>query len=94
MAYAATKFVESSFCPLDGDADFYECSFLQSDLVEIPFIAFRIKLGKNGVEAIIFVDLQVFTEYEAKGKLFKAKFKASIEKDVSFAQKQATTVSV
>ncbi|KAF5203549.1 hypothetical protein FRX31_006861 [Thalictrum thalictroides] len=45
----------------------YECSFLLLELTEIPFFAFRIKLGKNGVEAIISADLQGFTKHEAKG---------------------------
>ncbi|GJZ48556.1 peptidyl-prolyl cis-trans isomerase CYP19-4 [Tanacetum coccineum] len=38
----------------------YECSFVQSELTELTFFASRIKLGKQGVEAVIFSDLQGF----------------------------------
>ncbi|KAF5206394.1 Malate dehydrogenase protein [Thalictrum thalictroides] len=95
MAYAAARFVESSLRALDGDADVYECSFVQSELTELPFFASRIKLGKNGVEAIISADLQGLTDYEAKAlEALKPELKASIEKGVAFAQKQAATASV
>lgn len=36
MAYAAARFVESSLRALDGDADVYECAFVQSDLTDLP----------------------------------------------------------
>ncbi|PIA62706.1 hypothetical protein AQUCO_00200613v1 [Aquilegia coerulea] len=95
MAYAAARFVESSLRALDGDADVYECSFVQSELTELPFFASRIKLGKNGVEAIISTDLHGLTEYEAKAlEALKPELKASIEKGVAFAQKKAATASV
>ncbi|XXG70599.1 hypothetical protein AAC387_Pa07g0043 [Persea americana] len=93
MAYAAARFVESSLRALDGDGDVYECSYVQSDLTELPFFASRIKLGKKGVEAIISSDLQGLTEYEMQAlEALKPELKASIEKGVGFAQKQAATV--
>ncbi|XP_068641384.1 malate dehydrogenase, chloroplastic-like [Aristolochia californica] len=93
MAYAAARFVESSLRALDGDADVYECSYVQSDLTELPFLASRIKLGRKGVEAIISADLQGLTEYEAKAlEAMKPELKASIEKGVAFAQKQVASV--
>lgn len=89
MAYAAARFVESSLRALDGDADVYECSFVQSDLTELPFFASRIKLGRTGVEAIISSDLQGLTEYEQKAlEALKPELKASIEKGIAFGQKQ------
>ncbi|OAY31035.1 malate dehydrogenase, chloroplastic [Manihot esculenta] len=89
MAYAAARFVESSLRALDGDADVYECSFVQSDLTELPFFASRVKLGSNGVEAIISSDLQGLTEYEQKAlEALKPELKASIEKGIAFVQKQ------
>ncbi|KAJ6416985.1 hypothetical protein OIU84_002802 [Salix udensis] len=89
MAYAAARFVESSLRALDGDADVYECSFVQSDLTELPFFASRVKLGRKGVEAIISSDLQGLTEYEQKAlEALKPELKASIEKGIAFAQKQ------
>ncbi|EEF47856.1 malate dehydrogenase, chloroplastic [Ricinus communis] len=89
MAYAAARFVESSLRALDGDSDVYECSFVQSDLTELPFFASRVKIGKKGVEALISSDLQGLTEYEQKAlEDLKPELKASIEKGIAFAQKQ------
>ncbi|KAJ9140463.1 hypothetical protein P3X46_031109 [Hevea brasiliensis] len=89
MAYAAARFVESSLRALDGDADVYECSYVQSDLTELPFFASRVKLGRNGVEAIISSDLQGLTGYEQKAlEALKPELKASIDKGIAFAQKQ------
>ncbi|KAJ4962733.1 hypothetical protein NE237_022672 [Protea cynaroides] len=92
MAYAAARFVESSLRALDGDSDVYECSFVQSDLIELPFFASRIKLGKKGVEAFISADLQGLTEYELNAlEALKPELKASIEKGVAFVQKELVT---
>jgi malate dehydrogenase len=89
MAYAAARFVESSLRALDGDADVYECSFVQSDLTELPFFASRVKLGRKGVEAIISSNLQGLTEYEQKAlEALKPELKASIEKGIAFAQRE------
>lgn len=89
MAYAAARFVESSLRALDGDADVYECSFVQSDLTDLPFFASRVKIGRKGVEALIPTDLQGLSEYEQKAlEALKPELKASIEKGVAFAQKQ------
>ncbi|OVA09810.1 Lactate/malate dehydrogenase [Macleaya cordata] len=95
MAYAAARFVESSLRALDGDADVYECSFIQSELTDLPFFASRVKIGKEGVEAVISSDLQGLTEYETKAlEALKPELKASIEKGVTFAQKKEATASV
>lgn len=89
MAYAAARFVESSLRALDGDGDVYECAFVQSDLPDLPFFASRVKLGKQGVEALISSDLQGLTEYEQKAlEALKPELKASIEKGISFIHKQ------
>ncbi|KAH1080192.1 hypothetical protein J1N35_019953 [Gossypium stocksii] len=92
MAYAAARFVESSLRALDGDGDVYECSFVQSDLTDLPFFASRIKLGRNGVEALIPSDLIGLSEYEEKAfEALKPELKASIEKGIAFVQKQPVT---
>ncbi|KAJ0805181.1 putative malate dehydrogenase [Helianthus annuus] len=92
MAYAAARFLESSLRALDGDSDVYECSFVQSEVTELPFFASRVKLGKQGVEAIISSDLEGLTEFEVKGlEALKAELKGSIEKGVAFAQKEKVT---
>ncbi|VFQ89234.1 unnamed protein product [Cuscuta campestris] len=89
MAYAAARFVESSLRAIDGDSDVYECAFVQSDLTELPFFASRVKLGKDGVEALVPSDLQGLTEYEQKAlEALKPELKASIEKGITFVHKQ------
>ncbi|KAH7550690.1 hypothetical protein ACOSP7_023788 [Xanthoceras sorbifolium] len=90
MAYASARFVESSLRALDGDGDVYECAYVESNQTELPFFASRVKLGRNGVEALISSDLQGLTEYEQKAlEGLKPELKASIEKGVDFVQKQA-----
>lgn len=92
MAYAAARFVESSLRALDGDGDVYECSFVDSTLTDLPFFASRIKLGKNGLEAVIESDLQGLTEYEQKAlEALKTELKSSIEKGITFANKPAAS---
>ncbi|KNA21104.1 hypothetical protein SOVF_046260 [Spinacia oleracea] len=89
MAYAAARFVESSLRALDGDADVYECAYVESNLTELPFFASRVKLGKKGVEAFISSELQGLTEFEAKAlEAVKPELKASIDKGVAFVHKQ------
>ncbi|KAK4341618.1 hypothetical protein RND71_040119 [Anisodus tanguticus] len=92
MAYAAARFVESSLRALDGDADVYECSYVESNLTELPFFASRVKLGRNGVVALISSDLNGLTEYEEKAlEALKPELKASIEKGIAYAQKETVT---
>ncbi|XVF54320.1 hypothetical protein PTKIN_Ptkin05aG0171700 [Pterospermum kingtungense] len=92
MAYAAARFVESSLRALDGDGDVYECSFVQSDLTDLPFFASRVKLGRKGIEAFISSDLVGLSEYEQKAlEALKPELKASIEKGIEFVQKQPIT---
>ncbi|TYI72666.1 hypothetical protein E1A91_D07G076300v1 [Gossypium mustelinum] len=92
MAYAAARFVESSLCALAGDGDVYECSFVQSDLTDLPFFASRIKLGRKGIETLIPSDLSGLSEYEEKAlEALKPELKASIEKGIAFVQKQPVT---
>ncbi|XP_074590134.1 malate dehydrogenase, chloroplastic-like [Curcuma longa] len=94
MAYAAARFVESSLRALDGDGDVYECSFVQSELTDLPFFASRVKLGKKGIEAFVSADLDGLTEYEAKAlEALKPELKASIEKGVAFVHRPAATAA-
>ncbi|KAL3513177.1 hypothetical protein ACH5RR_025894 [Cinchona calisaya] len=89
MAYAAARFVESSLRAFDGDSDVYECSYVQSEVTELPFFASRIKLGREGVEAVVKSDLEGFTKYEEKAlEALKPELKASIEKGINFVHKQ------
>ncbi|KAG6474807.1 malate dehydrogenase, chloroplastic-like [Zingiber officinale] len=94
MAYAAARFVESSLRALDGDRDVYECSFVQSELTELPFFASRVKLGQKGIEAFVSADLEGLSEYESKAlEALKPELKASIEKGVAFVHKTAATAA-
>lgn len=95
MAYASARFVESSLRALDGDTDVFECTYVQSELTELPFFASRVKLGKKGIEAFLPSDLEGLTEFEQQGlEKLKPELKASIEKGVAFANKQASPASV
>ncbi|VAH21532.1 unnamed protein product [Triticum turgidum subsp. durum] len=87
---------ESSLRALAGDPDVYECTYVQSELTELPFFASRVKIGKNGVESIISSDLEGVTDYEAKAlEALKPELKASIEKGIEFVHKhQGAAASV
>ncbi|KAE8665862.1 Malate dehydrogenase, glyoxysomal [Hibiscus syriacus] len=92
IAHAAARFVELSLRALGGDGDVYECSFMQSDLTNLPFFASRIKLGRNGVEASIPSDLVGLSEYKLMAlEALKPQLKASIEKGTEFVRKQLVT---
>ncbi|KAK1383150.1 malate dehydrogenase [Heracleum sosnowskyi] len=86
MAYAAVKFAESCLRGLRGDAGVVQCSFVASQVTELPFFASKVRLGRNGVEEIY--PLGPLNEYERAG-LVKAKneLAASISKGVAFARK-------
>eukprot|EP00252_Welwitschia_mirabilis_P027151 TRINITY_DN921_c0_g2_i1.p1 TRINITY_DN921_c0_g2~~TRINITY_DN921_c0_g2_i1.p1 ORF type:complete len:408 (+),score=70.89 TRINITY_DN921_c0_g2_i1:165-1388(+) len=89
MAYAAGRFVEASIRALDGDSYVFECSYVQSELTELPFFASRVKIGKEGVEAFVGSELENLTEYEQKAlEALKPELKASIEKGIAFVNKQ------
>ncbi|PIN06873.1 malate dehydrogenase [Handroanthus impetiginosus] len=81
-AYSAAQFVY----------DVYECSYIQSDLTDLPFFTSRIKLGKKGVEAVISPELNGLTQYKQKAlEALKPELKSSIERGVAFVQKQPLT---
>eukprot|EP00245_Coleochaete_scutata_P006136 TRINITY_DN20304_c0_g1_i1.p1 TRINITY_DN20304_c0_g1~~TRINITY_DN20304_c0_g1_i1.p1 ORF type:complete len:438 (-),score=80.61 TRINITY_DN20304_c0_g1_i1:468-1721(-) len=92
MAYAAARFAESCLRGLDGDSDVFECSYVQSDVTELPFFATRVKLGKKGWEGIVKSDVEGLTEYEQKAlEALKDELKSSIEKGVAFASRDVAT---
>ncbi|KAL6012773.1 hypothetical protein ACLOJK_003262 [Asimina triloba] len=85
-AYAAAKFADACLHGLRGDAGIVECSFVASQVTELPFFASKVQLGRSGVEEVY--PLGPLNEYERSG-LEKAKkeLAASIEKGVSFIRK-------
>ncbi|XP_058080346.1 malate dehydrogenase, glyoxysomal-like isoform X2 [Magnolia sinica] len=86
MAYAAAKFADACLRGLRGDAGIVECSFVASQVTELPFFASKVRLGRNGAEEIY--PLGPLNEYERSG-LAKAnkELAASIEKGISFIRK-------
>ncbi|CAN1167588.1 Malate dehydrogenase, glyoxysomal [Linum perenne] len=86
MAYAAAKFADACLRGLRGDAGVIECSFVDSQVTELPFFATKVRLGRTGVEEVY--ELGPLNEYERIG-LEKAKkeLAESIQKGVSFIRK-------
>ncbi|WOK97821.1 hypothetical protein Cni_G06529 [Canna indica] len=86
MAFAAAKFADACLRGLRGDAGIVECSFVASQVTELPFFATKVRLGRSGAEEIF--PLGPLTEYE-RASLAKAKqeLAGSIEKGVSFVCK-------
>jgi len=83
MAYAAVKFADACLKGLRGDSGIVECSFVASQVTELPFFASKVRLGRTGAEEIF--ALGPLNEYERVG-LEKAKkeLAESIQKGVSF----------
>eukprot|EP00252_Welwitschia_mirabilis_P002838 TRINITY_DN12845_c0_g1_i1.p1 TRINITY_DN12845_c0_g1~~TRINITY_DN12845_c0_g1_i1.p1 ORF type:complete len:341 (-),score=66.05 TRINITY_DN12845_c0_g1_i1:198-1220(-) len=84
MAYAGAVFASSCLKGLNGEPNIVECSFVQSNITELPFFASKVRLGKNGVEEVL--GLGSLSEYEKQGlEALKGELKASIEKGINFA---------
>ncbi|MQL86811.1 hypothetical protein Taro_019348 [Colocasia esculenta] len=85
-AFAASKFADACMRGLRGDAGIVECSFVASQVTELPFFATRVRLGRSGAEEIF--PLGPLSEYERAG-LEKAKkeLAESINKGISFIRK-------
>ncbi|CAN6348647.1 unnamed protein product [Urochloa humidicola] len=85
-AYAAAKFADACLRGLRGDAGVVECSYVASQVTELPFFASKVRLGRSGVEEIL--PLGPLNEFERAG-LEKAKkeLAESIQKGVSFIKK-------
>ncbi|KAJ0980381.1 hypothetical protein J5N97_008636 [Dioscorea zingiberensis] len=86
MAYAAAKFADACLRGMRGDAGIIECSFVASQVTELPYFAAKVRLGRAGAEEIF--PLGPLNEFERVG-LEKAKkeLAGSIEKGVSFISK-------
>ncbi|KAG8049360.1 hypothetical protein GUJ93_ZPchr0009g2152 [Zizania palustris] len=86
MAYAAAKFADACLRGLHGDAGVVECSYVASQVTELPFFASKVRLGRCGIEEIL--SLGPLNEFERAG-LEKAKkeLAESIQKGVAFINK-------
>ena len=48
MAYAGALFADACLRGLNGDPDVIECTYVASNITEVPFFSSKVKLGKNG----------------------------------------------
>ncbi|XP_076939603.1 malate dehydrogenase, glyoxysomal-like [Bidens hawaiensis] len=86
MAYAAVKFADACLRGLRGDKDVIKCAFVPSVVIELPFFASKVRLGRNGIEEIY--TLGPMNEFERVGlEMAKKELAGSIEKGVLFATK-------
>ncbi|CAO2836217.1 unnamed protein product [Amaranthus hypochondriacus] len=86
MAYAGALFADACLKGLNGVPDVVECSYVESNVTELPFFASKVKLGKNGVEEIY--GLGTLSDFEQQGlEALKSELKSSIEKGIDFANK-------
>ncbi|KAM3260578.1 hypothetical protein ACQJBY_051700 [Aegilops geniculata] len=86
MAFAAAKFADACLRGMRGDAGIVECSYVASEVTELPFFASKVRLGRGGAEEIL--PLGPLNDFERAG-LEKAKkeLSESIQKGVSFMNK-------
>ncbi|KAF3561626.1 hypothetical protein DY000_02019413 [Brassica cretica] len=86
MAYAAAKFADACLRGLRGDANVVECSFVASQVTELPFFATKVRLGRTGAEEVY--QLGPLNEYERVGpEKAKEELAGSIQKGVDFIRK-------
>ncbi|XP_062169243.1 malate dehydrogenase, mitochondrial [Alnus glutinosa] len=84
MAYAGAIFADACLKGLNGVPDVVECSYVQSNITELPFFASKVRIGKNGVEEVF--GLGPLSEYEKEGlEALKPELRSSIEKGIQFA---------
>lgn len=84
MAYAGAVFASSVLKGLNGEPNIVECSYVQSNVTELPFFASKVRLGEKGVEEVL--GLGFLSEYEKQGlEGLKSELKSSIEKGITFA---------
>uniref|UniRef100_M8BK59 Malate dehydrogenase n=1 Tax=Aegilops tauschii TaxID=37682 RepID=M8BK59_AEGTA len=85
-AYAAAKFADACLRGLRGDAGIVECSYIASQVTELPFFASKVRLGRSGVEEVL--PLGPLNEFERAGlEKAKGELAESIHKGVAFANK-------
>jgi malate dehydrogenase len=83
MAYAAARMAEACLRGLSGEPDVYECSYVASDVTDLPYFATKVRLGPSGAEEVM--PIGDITEYESEwlAKL-KVELKGSIDKGINF----------
>lgn len=85
MAYAGALLADACLRGLNGDADVVECTYVASDVTELPFFASKVKLGRAGVEEVY--GLGELNDFEKAGlKALIPELQASVDKGVKFVQ--------
>lgn len=86
MAFAGAEFTFSLLKALNGETGIVECSFVQSNITELPYFSSPIELGPNGIKEIH--GLGNMTDFE-KNKLEELipELSKSIQKGIDFAHK-------
>lgn len=88
MAYAGALFADACLRGLNGDPDVVECTYVASNITEVPYFSSKVKLGKNGVEQVY--GLGELNDYEKAGlKAMMPELRASIEKGVAFVKESS-----
>ncbi|CAN0913016.1 Malate dehydrogenase, mitochondrial [Linum grandiflorum] len=86
MAYVGALFADACFKGINGVPDMVECTYVQSNVTQLPFFASKVRLGKNGVEEIL--GLGPLSDFEKQGlENMTSELKTSIEKGINFASK-------
>ncbi|PHU07592.1 Malate dehydrogenase, mitochondrial [Capsicum chinense] len=83
-SYAGAIFANACLKGLNRVPDVVECSFVQSNVTELPFFASKVRLGKNGEEKVL--GLGPLTNYEKKGlEALKPESLSFTKKGIKFA---------
>ena len=84
MAYAAARMADSCLKGLAGETGIYECSYVASEVTELPYFSTKGLLGPGGVEEVL--GMGELTPYEAEWlEKLKPELVGSIEKGIKFA---------
>ena len=84
MAYAAARMADSCLKGLAGETGIYECSYVASEVTELPYFSTKCLLGPGGVEEVL--GMGELTPYEAEWlEKLKPELVGSIEKGIKFA---------
>lgn len=87
MAYAAAEFANSCLRAMGGVSGIVECTYVSSQVTELPFFASQVVLGRNGIEEYLPIPKMNPVEKEAFERM-KPELKASIDKGLAFAARR------
>lgn len=85
MAYAGAEFAFSAIRALNGEKGIVECSYVQSDVTDLPFFSSPVELGTEGVEKVHgYGELDAFEQEKFNEML--GDLKTQIEKGVEYVK--------